>query len=359
MNRQYGALSGVAISLIVLNHAIHFGLQVAPVQGAAFSGLVVLQALGAFAVPVFLFVSGAFLAYAARELNAAFVKSSLERILWPYVIWSLIFYAVVAVAAGERYPPAGYLKNLLVGYPYHFVPLLVFWYLVTPVLVRVGRQHGTLLILAIAAWQAWLLALHYQDMFGLEGRLPAWAGSTAPPVIFTSMADWGIYFPLGLVMSLHTAALKPRLERGRWVAGAATVLLFGLGLANAFRLVDAPWARLVAPVPLMFLLPVIDRASIPWFGSFEWLGRRSYGIYLSHFVAITVMVAAVGPWTPLTGLAAFVVYPVLLVAALALPLLLMEAMGGSTPGRRLYRFVFGVAPPAAARPLGPAIPRRV
>jgi surface polysaccharide O-acyltransferase-like enzyme len=357
MNRQYGALSGAAIFLIVLNHSIHFGLQAAPVQGAVFQALVVLQALGAFAVPAFLFVSGAFLAYAARELSAAFVRNSLERILWPYVIWSLIFYAVVAVGAGERYSAAGYVKNLLVGYPYHFVPLLVFWYLATPLLVKVGRTHGTVLIVAIAAWQAWLMVLHYPEMFGLAGRLPAWARATAPPVIFTSMADWGVFFPLGLVMSLDAAALKPRLERWRWAMVAATLVLFGIGLANAFRLVNAPWARLVAPVPLMFVMPVIDRAWIPRFAWFEWLGRRSYGIYLSHFVAINLMVIALGRWIPLPAVSAFVVYPLFLVIALGFPLLLMEAAARSAAGRRAYRFVFGIPPPAPARPVAP-IPRR-
>jgi fucose 4-O-acetylase-like acetyltransferase len=353
MNRQYGALSGVAIFLIVLNHTIHFGLQAAPVKGAPFQALVVLQALGAFAVPAFLFVSGAFLAYAAREFNATFVKSSLERILWPYVIWSLIFYALVAIGASETYSAAGYVKNLLVGYPYHFVPLLVFWYLATPVLVRVGRTHGTLLILGIAAWQAWLMVLHYPEMFGLAGRLPAWAGATAPPVIFTSMADWGVYFPLGLVMSLHATALKPRLERWRWLAGAATVVLFVLGLANAFRLASAPWARLVAPVPLMFLLPVVDRAWIPRFATFEWLGRRSYGIYLSHFVAVNVLAIALGPWIPLPAAFSLVVYPLFLLVALGFPLLLMEGAGRAGAGRRAYRFVFGIPPPAPARPVAP------
>src|SRR5690606_32451412 len=98
--------------------------------------------------------------------------------------------------------------------------------------------------------QAWLMAVRYPEMFGLDGRMPAWAAATVPPIIYTSMADWGMYFPLGLVMSLHAASLRPRLGRWRWAAAAATAVLFGLGLANAFRLVDAPWARLVAPVPL-------------------------------------------------------------------------------------------------------------
>jgi len=351
MNRQYGALSGVAILLIVLNHAIHFGLQVAPVRSPWFQVLVTLQALGAFAVPVFLFVSGAFLAYAAREFTATFIRSSLERILWPYLIWSGIFYALVYFAAGENHSIAGYVKNLAVGYPYHFVPLLVFWYLVTPAVVWAGRRRGVLLVTLIGVWQAWLLVLRFPAMFGMEARLPGWAAATIPPVIFTSMADWGIFFPLGLVMSLHGKALKPRLVRWRPASAALSLALFGLGLLNAFRWVDAPWARLVAPVPLMFLLPTIDRGSIPFLDLFERLGRRSYGIYLTHFVVINGLALAVErDIVPLRG-QPLIVFPLFLAVALGGALLLMDALARTPSGRLVYRFVFGIAPP-------PTEPRR-
>jgi fucose 4-O-acetylase-like acetyltransferase len=345
MNRQYGALSGVAIFMIALNHAIHFGLQVSPAEGAWFKVLVVFQALGSFAVPVFFFVSGAFLAYAAREFSGVFVRSSLERILWPYIIWSGIFYAFLYVATDVAYPLTGYLKSLVVGYPYHFVPLLVFWYLATPLVVWIGRSHGTLLLTAIGAWQAWLLAVRFPSMFGVQAWMPAWAGATLPPVLSTTMSEWGLYFPLGLVMSLHGAALKPRLVQWRSVAATATVVLFGLGLLNAFGLMDAPWARLAAPVPLMFVLPALDRRSIPWFESFEKLGRRSYAIYLIHFIVLNAFVVAVGEssWGALSAL----VFPIFLVAALAVPLLLMDVMARTTAGRRVYRYLFGIVPPAA------------
>lgn len=345
MNRQYGALNGVAIFLIVLNHAIHYGSQVSPVEGAWFAVLVVLQALGSFAVPAFLFVSGAFLAYAAREFSVTFVRSSLARILWPYIIWSAIFYVLIYLTEGTNYTVRGLVKNLLVGYPYHFVPLLVVWYLATPLLAWMGRRHGALLIAAIGIWQIWLIAIREPEMLGLAGTLPRWAAATAPPIIATSMADWGIFFPLGLVMSLHGATLKPRLERWRLVAILATAGLFGLGLLNAAGYVGAPWARLAAPVPLMFVMPTIDRRSIPLLAWFEWLGRRSYGIYLAHFVVINALVFGLARTSlPLQRLP-LLIYPGLLIATLGLSLLLMEALGRLNLGRRIYRHVFGIVPP--------------
>lgn len=112
MHRQFGTLSGVAILLIVLNHAIHFGLRVSPAQGQWLDLLVILQALGTFAVPTFLFVSGAFLSYAAGQLSFTFIRSSLGRILWPSVIWSLVFHGLVFVTSDVRYPISGTIGSI-------------------------------------------------------------------------------------------------------------------------------------------------------------------------------------------------------------------------------------------------------
>jgi peptidoglycan/LPS O-acetylase OafA/YrhL len=268
------------------------------------------------------------------------------------VVWSSIFFALIYPGPSAGLTMREYVRNLLVGYPYHFVPLLVFWYLATPAVVRIGRRRGALLLVCIAAAQLWWLILQSPEMFGLGGALPSWAARTAPPVLRAPLSDWAIYFPLGLVMSLHGAALKPRLERWRRTALTATAILFAAGLLNAFSLLAAPWARFIAPVPLMFVLPVVDRGSIPLLKFFEWLGRRSYGIYLAHFVIINGIVLLAGAW--LAG-RPLVVFPVFLVATLGLSLLLMEALTRARIGRQIYRHVFGiVAPPLPQRRVVPS-----
>lgn len=350
MSRQYGALSGIAISLILVNHAIHFGLQVAPVTGTGLSALIVLQALGAFAVPAFLFISGAFLAYAASEFSFTLVRANLERILWPYVVWSAIFYAVLLATAGQSYSAGGYVKNLLVGYPYHFVPLLAFWYASAPLLALVARRHAVPLLVAIAAYQVWLLALRHPGVFGDWLVLPTWAGVTAPPVLFTPLSDWAIYFPLGLVLSMHAERIRPTLRRFKWIALLAAAAIFGLGILNALQYAWAPWARFAAPLPLMFLLPAIERGQIPLLERFELLGRRSYGIYLAHFVLLYVL-AAIVSWAGIAGAgpARFLVFPAFLVAALVGSQGLMQAMSRGALARRVYRYCFGMVPPSVSR----------
>lgn len=348
MNRQYGALSGLAILLIVMNHAIHFGVMVYPVQGDWLYALSLVESLGTFAVPAFLFISGAFVSYSAAQLTPAFIKGSVSRILWPYVIWSLAFFLLEFLVTGVRQSPSGYVKNLLVGYPYHFVPLLVFWYLASPLAVKLGKQHGLAVVLAVGAIQALLILQRYPRMFGLEGLLPDWTNVIRVPVLFTSMSDWAIFFPLGLVFSIHEKKLKPMVHRIWWMLLAATVVLFALGVLDAVRIVRMPWTRAFAPVPLTLLLPLVSRNSIPLLGLFEMLGRRSYGIYLAHFVAINAAVFLATQFAPLVPSLTPAIFPALLVGALLTPLLLMDAMTRVVPARRLFRYVFGIVPPAPA-----------
>ena len=135
MNRQYTAVSGIAIALIVLNHTVHFTLQISPVSGYWLRAAVFLQAFGVFAVPAFLFVSGAFLSYAARQMSFTFLRNSIGRIFWPYAIWTAVFFVLVLPAADALPSPAAYFRYILTGYPYHFVPLLLFWYLSSPIVI--------------------------------------------------------------------------------------------------------------------------------------------------------------------------------------------------------------------------------
>src|SRR5512139_3000186 len=102
MNRQLGALRGLAILIVVLYHTIGLGISIPQEWGYpsievwSRTILSLLQQPGTFAVPIFLFISGCFVSYAAGgtppRLSWKTVWSGLKRLLWPYILWSSVFY---------------------------------------------------------------------------------------------------------------------------------------------------------------------------------------------------------------------------------------------------------------------------
>lgn len=352
MNRQFVALSGLAMVLIVLNHAVHMSLEFPAELGYTLvTGwprflLTLLQSFGVFAVPVFLFISGSFVAYAAAAasrtaspISLKFIWSGLRHILWPYLLWSVVFYAVIYLQYGQQFTPTGYLKNLIIGYPFHFVPLLILFYIASPLLIPLARRYGALLLIATGIIQLALLNIREPGMFYFE--FPSFASRIFPPVIGNSVADWGIYFPMGLVFSLHAAALKPHLLRWRWLFVAATAAIFILGLLHVQNIVTASWARFLCPVPLLFVIPVVNRRDIPAVAQLEMVGKRSYGLYLTHLIVIDLLLVLIRFTFPTLLNYQLLLVPILFSAGLALPLLLMNLASQRAQTRRVYRYVFG------------------
>lgn len=352
MNRQFVALSGAAMVLIVLNHAIHMSFEFPAalgyslIEGWPRAFLTVLQAFGAFAVPIFLFISGSFVAYAANAalrtsspISLKFIWSGLRHILWPYIIWSIIFYIVLAAQYGQTFTPFGYLKNLITGYPFHFVPLLMFFYVSAPLLVPLARRYGLWLILGVGLLQLILLAIREPGIFYFS--MPAFMARLMPPVIGNSLANWALYFPLGMVMSLHAKELKPYLLRFRWVAISLAIIIFLVGLLDAFGIITAAWARFICPVPLVLALPVINRNDIPALSLLETIGKRSYGVYLIHLIVIDLLLILIQHTIPDFLNYQLILFPILFLAGLYFPLLLMNSTSQHKPIRKVYRYVFG------------------
>lgn len=348
MNRQFGALSGLAMVLVVLNHAIELGmayperLGVSPLPQWAQSLFLSVQGLGVFAVPTFLFISGSFLAYAAQgeppRVTGKFLLSSLRYILVPYVLWSLMFYLVIYLHWGESFSPLGYAKNLAVGYPFHFVPLLVFFYILSPLWIALGRRIPNLFMAAVAAYQLVLIMLVNPGMLGVT--LPGWMGILKLPALGQTMSEWAVFVPLGIVYGLNARRLLPLLKKFASWLGILTMLLFTLAILNGLQVIHFPLARYLAMVAFVLLLPALHREQIPALKFLERVGRRSYGLYLTHlicmdlfFVLLQILPAAVLGW-PLALMIS------LCLVGLAAPIYLMEALARG-PARQVYRYLFG------------------
>ena len=306
MSRQLGALRGLAIVLVVLNHSIdaltwvpHEAIY--PAIDAVYSFILsIFNELGVLAVPMFLFISGSFFAYAARgnrsELSWKPVRNNLKHILWPYLIWSTVFYALVFVWKDERYSALGYATKLLVGYPFHFVPILVFWYLVSPVLVRFCDRYGWALIAVIGIYQLVLFNLVYSGAYGF--RFPTWMHLLVPKIISITMADWAIFFPLGLICGLKAKSVNPMLAKLKWILLGSTLLMLALSFLNTKAILHAPLAGIAAATAFVLYMPSIKREAIPLYQQLEKVGKKSYGLYLLNLIVLSLVVIIIGAIAP-------------------------------------------------------------
>ena len=348
MNRQFGAFAGLAMVLIVLNHAISFGLE-AQVQngfpemkGGLSIFLSTLQTISIIAVPIFFFISGSFVSYAAQgnppHLSSRFLWSSLRHILIPYIIWSIISYFLVYFQHHETYTFAGYVKNILVGYPYHFIPLLLAFYVLSPLLLIVAWRHRLILLIVIAAYQLFTVNVVTPGYIGIV--FPSWTSRFVMPTLRTTFAQWGIYFPFGLVYGLHAIKILPWLKHWKWVLIGATVIVFCLGGYATHQNVKFHFMRLIWKTTFVLSIPVISRNQLPWFRNLEKVGKRSYGLYLTHLIILNLSVWIFHLVTPGIIGNNILFLSLLFAIGLLIPLGLME-LASRSPGRRMYRYIFG------------------
>jgi peptidoglycan/LPS O-acetylase OafA/YrhL len=366
MRRQIPILRGLAILAVVCNHATGWGYtamfwwvhryrQVTPpnydqVGTFSYCTLVAIQQLALFSVPAFLFISGFFIAYAARgsqpTLNWKVVRVRITNLLWPYLVWSLVIF-VGDFLQGTSYSLVEYLRRLAVGEAtgaYFFVPLLCQFYLLSPSIARWGRARSGQLLLASALIQLTVMGLLYLRLFGVVmpdvHRLSDWM-----------FIWWAFYFPLGVVCGFHFKLVRQWLSRFKWGLLVATVALGALSILESEMLYsltqDYDWARGVSKfstflytVAFILLFLAFDKISLPFPRTIDWMGTRSYGIYLLHpkvmeFAARVIY--HIAPWL----LVHQVLYqPLLMASGVGIPLLFMTAVARS-PARKFYRYLFG------------------
>ncbi len=312
-----------------------------------------IEQLATAAVPAFLLVSGFFVAFATgrsqRTIGWNVIGSRIKNLLIPYALWSLAFFAVDGLL-GDTYSLAVYLRRLLLGQAtesFYYVPLLVQFYLLSPLLVPIARRHWKALLAVAAVVQLGLHLLRYLQYLG-----PDWLEIERMLGLATSRFFPGhlLYFSMGLVIGLHLPAAKQLLDRAKWALLIATPTLLVLGMVEWELLLRQSGQDWLAPAltvvddlySLAFVLALLafEKITLPLTKPMGDLGTKSYGIYLSN--ALVLMLAAKAIYRLAPGLLdqtlLFVV--ILITLGLAAPLALM-ALVNRSPARRYYKIIFG------------------
>jgi surface polysaccharide O-acyltransferase-like enzyme len=233
MARKLLYLNGLAIIAVILFHTAGTGFTamfawghrylpdsvpvMSQVGSLSYYGLRFFEQLAVFSIPAFLFVSGFFVAVTTGRRETIDGKSVLARsrsLVIPYLIWSTITMALLMLE-GRRYGIADFIRIYLTGSAnpvLYFVPLLVQFYLLSPILVRMARRNWKAFLLLAGLLQIAVQALSYPLFLGLDVSNAAQLLAFVPKWLFLSRIFW---FPLGIVAGFHTEGLKAWLDRNR------------------------------------------------------------------------------------------------------------------------------------------------
>ncbi|PMC76505.1 MULTISPECIES: acyltransferase [unclassified Brachybacterium] len=285
---------GISILLVVLYHvAVGSGtaLWALPEGPVARIWREANLALVPLRMPLFFLIAGLLAARAVRRPLRAVLRPRLLDLLWPYLLWSLLFWATgwLRYAPGE---PLGFLRQEILGLlqlasPYWFIGVLPIFFL----LGRWGQGRPRLLLSVALLFH--LLAPAGQQLLREAGHSDLAYG------IF-QLTDNALWYLLGLVLHRQIRALAEGTRR-------RAALLGGTGLVGLFVLLALllvlpgkvpAWpvvrgielaASLAGLTAAVLLLPLLARSrGLRAFGAL--LGRRTLVIYLVHPIVLNLVV---------------------------------------------------------------------
>lgn len=273
-----------------------------------------------FAVPAFLFLSGLGLSLSdnAKLGYFAFLKKRLSKILFLYVLWSIMYHAV----SYQSFVPLAFIKELITGgayYHLYYMPLIILFYLLYPVLYRIGSTMPGLLGALVISAASQLVATYAGLSF---------FGNLLNPL------NWLVYFVLGIwfakdfskklaiirnykrfILPLFFAALL-----GLFLETYLTKWIIGVGIATSSI---RPSVILYSCLFFIMLLCAWPEGRRPA-SLTRRLSSLSYGIYLSHAAVLTAISALYGELGMPQGTVLFLVVSFVSVICLSVLLSLLS-----------------------------------
>jgi probable poly-beta-1,6-N-acetyl-D-glucosamine export protein len=368
VTRRLLHLNGLAVIGLILFHAAGWGFvamlnwtgRYLPVTvpnydqvgSLAYYVLRVMEQAASFAIPAFLFVSGYFVAVVAgrkRVLPWNAVTIRIKNLAIPYLLWSLLLMALSYIQ-GATFSVTDFLGTLIVGKAnpaYYYVPLLIQFYLLSPILVYLARRYWLPLLIVTALVQSAVQALYYPALLGLDAGALRPLVDVVPKWLFVARIFW---FTAGIVVAFHVKEFEQSLFRARRGVLLATLVLIPIGVVE-WELIQASSGQVWLAHRETFLDTFYAAALILSVLAFGLSNRRvvkpaerlavnSFGIYLVHSPVMEYVARIIyhlAPW--------FLAYQLLFVPFIALvglgvPLIMMTVVKRS-PAKVFYKYIFG------------------
>lgn len=364
MSRKLLYLNGIAIFSVILFHSAgwvltamfswfyrYYPADLSPdflIGSPGYYGMRFIEQIVVFSIPAFLFVSGYFVAFiTGNNRNTISWKDVLPRIrnlLIPYLVWTAIVLGI-GLIEGKRLSLTQILINLFTGNStpaYYFVPLLIQFYLLAPLIVYLAKKYWLYLLLFTGFLQ---LGIHLATTFDLMGIQPGYANSivaVTPKWLFISRLHW---FSAGAIIGFHYSTFKDAIQKFRpvWLFGTLVLMIIGFIEWEFFTgpiemretIIDFFYAWFV----ILAFLSLRD-VRLPLTSAVSNIGANSFGIYLSHIPVMEIVSRGMYHLAPFMIGQPYILFIQLMIIGLGIPLIAMRLMNRSFA--RLYTsYIFG------------------
>ncbi len=371
MIRRLLILNGLAILGVILFHASGWGFvamfawvhRYMPTASSNFEQagsatyyvFRLIEQLIEVSIPAFLFVSGFFVAFATERVHKTvswnIIGARIKNLLIPYLFWSLLVFVAWLVLDGRRLSLVEYGRLLLIGGAspaYYYVILLCQFYILSPFLVPLAKNHWKSLLLAALILQLVVQILQYPVILGLDvpttiqpfvDKVPKW--------LFPARAFW---FTLGVVFGFHMQTLKAWVTRYKWVWLGLAIVTYVLGVIEWEMYIK--WSGHIGmthretvldniySIAFIFAFFAFANMPMPFSRQLGNLGSKSFGIYMAHVPVMEYIARAIYLLVPWLLAHQLLFLSILIVLGLGIPLLLMMLMEKS-PVQKYYQYVFG------------------
>lgn len=315
-----------------------------------------------FSVPAFLFISGYYIAYADKGNQSTSIgktiKSRLVSLVIPYIIWSIAAFIFDGIL-GTTYPLIKYIELLFTegaNGPLYFTPLLCYCYILSPLLLKLARKSLLWLLIVTFTIQLSTIIARYTSFMVDKNLLLDQFIKLTPD---WSLPRWIFYFSAGIAVSLHANQVRIFIEKWKWQLLFATITFGFLSIVEAELIYRAKLLGYWRPtaglgtftfnfyaISFIFSFLSFNKLALPFSTLLAKLNNRSYGIYLIHFLGMTIcakVVYHIGPW--ILG-QEWLLQPILIAAGLGIPysgMIILEWIQKRkmTSKILIYRHVFG------------------
>lgn len=280
----FDALRGIAILFVIAIHSFE-GFDLKESNSFTFHLAIIWRQIIGCAVPIFLAISGYFLSkkeFTSKNQYFLFLKKQIPKIYLPMLVWSIPYFLFSIFSIYSKNDLIeSFLLLLMGGFSvYYFITLITQYYLLLPILQKLGTKKSGLLVSGIVSTMCILTLFYLTRIQHLSIPLVIYAGN---------FPLWIVFFTLGIYLGKTEEINIPKK-----LLFAFT--LFGLSLsivetylhiyiANEFVGLGIKFGAFIysfTAILFLFSLKITNSLNSKLGKILVYIGKLSFGIYLTH-----------------------------------------------------------------------------